>query len=92
MTVTMLMANLVESWELGLANQAVGRGATSAVQLPQLRSRGLLGSQDAHSASEWTESERVALSEDYSINWRLHSDLELQRRDQEASNSVLRNR
>ena len=69
MTVTMLLSNLVESWELALQNKFVGQELATYQRETSLRSRGIL---EEHRSSHFEQS-----AHDYSFNLNLHRELEI---------------
>ena len=69
MTVTMLMANLVESWELALQNRFVGQEIEERYRLTSMRSRGIL--------EETRVRDLDKASHEFSYNLNLHKSLEL---------------
>ena len=69
MTVTMLMANLVESWELALQNRFVGQELADQQRKTTLRSRGILDDSRVRHLDE--------ASHKFSFNLNLHKSLEL---------------
>ena len=69
MTVTMLMANLVESWELALQKRFVGQEIGDQHRLMSMRSRGIL--------EEASVRDLDKASHEFSFNLNLHKSLEL---------------
>ena len=74
MTVTMLMSNLVESWELSLQNKFVGSELEEQHRQTALRSRGILDEQNIKQLKN--------AQHEYSFNLNLHRSLEEEQQKQ----------